>query len=133
MDERQVLIRGNIFKSACFLAIIYLGLFAVLNDFEIINIEKQIGISEFLMTSVIFIVAYISVMSIWKDAYFGPKDEAVMKRFMILITIFAVAFDGFVVSHVLSGELPSLMIVSALIMVNLICGLLYYKTRNYKL
>lgn len=132
MDERQILIRGKIFRTTCFAAIIYMGIASCLNEFGVIDINGEIGISDFLMSSAIFMTCYMSLMTIWKDAYFGPKNTASMKRFTVLITSIAIIFDGLVIFHLIRGKYPDLMIISGLIMVNLISVSIIYKQIEYK-
>lgn len=97
-DERQREVRGSIGFRAIVIVIVLMIAAALINDFEIYDIEHNIGFSSFMIGACTLLVGYLSVSLILKDAYFGVlyrlRCNAIIYIFTAL-TLIEVALLGF--------------------------------------
>lgn len=131
MDERQVATQGKICQRACIGIIFYFLLIAFVNGLHIFELERWMEFSDFLIMSAVLLLTYLSLAMIWKDAYFGPANLAMMKRVSYIFIALSIAEDGLLIADFIRGEIPSIVSICTLIMVNAIAFSLWYKKRSY--
>ncbi|MEG0469167.1 MAG: NADH-quinone oxidoreductase [Longicatena sp.] len=132
MDERQQQIRGSIAMQTVVITIVWLMLAAFVNDFGLLDIEQTVGLSSFLIASVVGIVCFISVSFILRDAYIGVAQESQLRICLGVFTLLAIAEDVFTTLDLINGEGVSIVSFTSVIMVNSIAICLWIKRKDWK-
>ena len=131
MDERQLQVRGRIGFIGCIATVIYFIVAAFLYDFEILNIPKIVGFSDFMLASGLILITYVSLATIWLDAYFGFDSLHQMKVIRMIFLVLAILEDTLLIFDCIRGESVGIVSITSLCMVNSIAFSLWYKCREY--
>lgn len=131
-DERQVLIRGKIAVQSLVLAIVLMLGAALINDFQIINIEKEVGFSEFMIGASCLLLCFVSCSMIIKGAYFGPFSKAKYRMILSVFTVLCVLELVLMMFDVMRGEGITFVSACSIIMITLITCCLWYLRKEWK-
>ena len=131
MDERQRAVRGKISMRALIGMIIYLMLAAFVNDAGMIDIEHEIGFSDFLIFTIMLLISFVSVSMILQDAYIGVMKDAQMKFCLWVFTILAILEDVLCILDLIQGDSMNIVHIGSLLMVNGVSLCLWIKHKEW--
>lgn len=131
-DERQVMIRGKIGVQSLVLAIVMMVGAAFINDFQIYNIEKEIGFSSFMIGASCLLLCFVSCSMIIKGAYFGPFSKANYRMVLSVFTVLSLAEVVLTIYDIMNGDTISFVSWCSMIMVIAITCSLWYLRKEWK-
>lgn len=104
LDERQVAIRGKITTQTVIFTILLLLGIAFLNDAEVYDFDKNMGVSTLLICLVNVIIMFLSCNLILRDAYLGLFDNSRGKHICLVFSILFILLAIFMTIDILDGE-----------------------------